>query len=747
MKHAAALVSVLVLIWGCDGEEGTEGAPCYPNQTCNAGLVCASGLCVRLPDAYAKPVDARADSADAEAGPRDLTLNDQDQTTETAVPDGPVSDGSVPDGPVPDSLQPDAYQTVCGDGKKEGLEQCDKTQFGGKTCIGLGHDGGTLACDSKCVIDTSGCYKCGDGTINGSEQCDGTKLGGYACSNLGFDGGTLTCSSTCTYDTVGCYKCGDGKVNGSEQCDGSSLGTATCKSQKYDGGSLKCSSKCTYDISACYKCGDGKKNGNEKCEAKDLGGASCKSLSYQGGTLKCTTACAFDTSGCYKCGDGKKNGSEKCDKSDLGSGTCSILSYDGGVLKCTSTCAYDTSGCFKCGDNKINGKEQCDGSQLAGKKCTSFSPYHSGTLKCTKCSFDLSSCNKCGDGTKNGSEQCDGGSLGASCKSLGYDGGTLSCTTGCAYNKTGCYKCGDKKKNGGEQCDASDFGGTTCATFGFVGTLKCTSGCKRDKSGCYTQGWKILNAGTFTMGAPKSEPCSNSYYQTQHKVTLTRMFEISAYETTQGQFQSLMGYNPSSSKTCGASCPVEHTKWDEAAAFCNALSAKKNLEKCYSCTGSGTSISCSEASKFTGKKLYSCGGYRLPTEAEWEYAYRAGTQTAYYNGPNDPNRCMDNSALDKNLDKIAWYAANAKGVHQPVGGKQPNGWGLYDMAGNAPEWCNDVFTSSLGSSHVTDPNITVGKSHVVKGGSALYYANMGRAAMRTSFYADHFGFRCVRTLK
>ena len=106
---------------------------------------------------------------------------------------------------------------------------------------------------------------------------------------------------------------------------------------------------------------------------------------------------------------------------------------------------------------------------------------------------------------------------------------------------------------------------------------------------------------------------------------------------------------------------------------------------------------------YSGKNVYVCPGYRLPTAAEWEYAYRAGTTTAYYSGTNASSKCTSCGAVDKNADKIGWYCANANNTTNPVQGKLVNAWGLYDMAGNVWEWCHGWYTGSGPGPPVVDP--------------------------------------------
>jgi formylglycine-generating enzyme required for sulfatase activity len=209
-----------------------------------------------------------------------------------------------------------------------------------------------------------------------------------------------------------------------------------------------------------------------------------------------------------------------------------------------------------------------------------------------------------------------------------------------------------------------------------------------------------IEAQTFEMGCTAGMSSCSSDESPAHDVTLTNDFYIGETEVTQGEYEGMMGTNPSWFSSCGADCPVERVSWHESAAFANAVSDSEGLEQCYTCTGSGTSTDCSIA-----VEPYSCGGYRLPTEAEWEAAARCGEDTLY--------------AGSTLIGDVAWYGSNSGSTTHPVATKASNACGLYDMTGNVWEWTQDWYSSSYySSSPGTDPvGATSGDYRVFRGGS------------------------------
>jgi formylglycine-generating enzyme required for sulfatase activity len=232
----------------------------------------------------------------------------------------------------------------------------------------------------------------------------------------------------------------------------------------------------------------------------------------------------------------------------------------------------------------------------------------------------------------------------------------------------------------------------------------------------------FVEGGSFTMGDAEGRED-----ETPHPVTLDS-FYIDRTPVTQKRFEAVMGRNPSTNK--GDDRPVETVRWQEAAEFCNLASEKDGLTPCYDLD--------------TGECNFEADGYRLPTEAEWEYACRGGTTTAYFFG-DDPDK----------IDAYGWYKYNAEGKPHTVAEKLPNPYKLFDMTGNVWEWCNDWYAADY---YATSPQRNprgpeTGKQKVMRGGAYDSPSRRCRSAFRHSdvpnftdacFGSDTYGFRRVR---
>jgi formylglycine-generating enzyme required for sulfatase activity len=221
-----------------------------------------------------------------------------------------------------------------------------------------------------------------------------------------------------------------------------------------------------------------------------------------------------------------------------------------------------------------------------------------------------------------------------------------------------------------------------------------------------------IPAGTFIMGSPKSEE-SRLNNEDQHEVTISQPFYLGIHEVTQEQYWAVMDNNPSNFTANGGARPVETVSWDDAIEFCR------------------------KASALTGKRL------RLPTEAEWEYACRAGTATPFNTGET-----ISTDQANYNGDAYGWMAkGGCRRETTEAGSFPPNAWGLYDMHGNVWEWCSDWY-GDYAAERQTDPQgAAKGTDRVLRGGNWYFIAEYCRSARRywlgPASRIDFNGFRVV----
>jgi formylglycine-generating enzyme required for sulfatase activity len=213
----------------------------------------------------------------------------------------------------------------------------------------------------------------------------------------------------------------------------------------------------------------------------------------------------------------------------------------------------------------------------------------------------------------------------------------------------------------------------------------------------------LIPAGAFMMGSPDSDAEAYADEKPAHRVTISQPFYLGKYPVTQAQWAAVMGDSPSRFKG-NPNRPVDNVSWDDVQAFLRKLNERE---------GSGK--------------------YRLPTEAQWEYACRAGTDSPRYH---------------PDVNAIAWYDDNSNEQTHPVGLKLPNAWGVYDMLGNVWEWCHDGERTYTAGAAVDPMGPTgAGADRVIRGGSWILPAQRVRAAIRPwfdpGFHATDRGFRCA----
>ena len=447
--------------------------------------------------------------------------------------------------------------------------------------------------------------------------------------------------------------------------------------------------------------------------------ATCVTNGGRGGTASCA-------------GDAACTGTDVDDAKS--SCTTTFIDTDGdGYYNCQDLC-WDTDGDDYGTRNAAAGSCVTNGAAGGTTSCA-------GDAICTGADIDdaMSTCttpalytDSDGDGYYNCQDQCwdaDGDGYGtssrpaASCVTDGASGGTTSCAEDAACTDTDC-----------DDADATvydDADGDGVCDAGLV-----------DYTTDYGSLMVAMSPGWFTMGADLGDPTG---VYTDHSVALTHDFWIGETEITRSEWESWSGgsgwvystYYPCTTSTTTDDCPVHNISWVDVAQYANALSSEEGLSSCYLADGSDLVVA------YAGDP-YACPGYRMPTEAEWEYAARAGVDTTY--------------SGSSTVEDVAWYYTNAYATgtfSHEVATLAPNAWGLYDMSGNHWEWTGDWYSTTYGgygtgSASSDPPGPASGSSRVSRGGSWVNMDDSVTVAFRsyetaTTRNAD-FGARLARSI-
>ncbi len=662
------------------------------------------------------PDSADTPAVDVDVSPPDDPGSDPgvdpgfDQGSDPGDDPGPVLSDPGP----PDVCQPSCLNRECGD---DGCAGTCGTCTGGKVCqaglcicVASGHK----ACCDQAVCWVDSCGTVGEKVADCPYGCADTACQECVPNCLGKECGPDGCGGVCGVCPTGA-------------CDGLSWTPA---------GTCSADGVCVPD--PVQHCDDGNECTTDTCDAA----AGCAHGIADDGTI---------------CVPGVCNGlTWVWPKSCLG-GACvgdGESSCDDEVGCTTDTCdpAAGCSSTLLPGTCLIDGACVIEGT-TSGKclECVPLASADSWTYVTSKACDDIDAC--------TADDQCaSGGSDDAGCAGTAYScDDNLACTTDACDGLGGCSNTllpglcmidgacyADGQSDAANACSFCAVDSSPTAWAHLADWTSCGEGMNCQAGSCVENacppGYAFIPPGTFTMGSPETEPGRNDD-ETQHEVTISQSFCMKTTEVLASEWLAVVGNNPSD-QPCEGTCPVEAVSWWDAVWYCNQRSVQEALRPCYTLTGCaggpGTGRSTFHCSGVTLMGP-SCTGYRLPTEAEWEYAARAGTTTATYNGTSVATL---GEAPNSVLDPIAWFCGNSPTLSvQPVKGKQANAWGLYDMLGNVFEHCWDWYGAYPAGS-VTDPSgATTGTGRLMRGGSWATYAYFSRAAWRSISYPSDEGYR------